>query len=91
MAATTAGAQTPDNDTSVTKPADPCQAQPDDKTESYEDKTGRKDNPMGVDRRPELKDCNGVVTPPKTGDQRRRTPEPHQSSLRRPYPEQPPE
>ena len=35
----------------VTNRVNPCQAQPDDKTESYEDKTGRKDNfEPGVDR-----------------------------------------
>ncbi|MET3791266.1 hypothetical protein [Aquamicrobium terrae] len=54
-----------DKEPEVTEPMDRCQAQPDGEKQADAE---RDDQHANNAPRPELDDCNGVLTPPKTGD-----------------------
>lgn len=69
VAVSPTAAQTSDDGPDVTAPTDPCRAQPDDQAEADEGEAKNQDDRTGNDPRPALEDCNGVLTPPRTGDQ----------------------
>lgn len=64
-------AQGPENDSDMTGPANPCQAPPDAQAGSDDETDGR-----AGDAAPELEECDGVLTPPRTGDQEIEEPPP---------------
>lgn len=76
VAVSPTAAQTSGGDTDVTEPTDPCQAQPDDQGDPDDDETDGGDDRADNDRRLALEHCNGVLTPPGTGDQEIEEPAP---------------
>lgn len=66
VAVNSPAAQTLGDGQSVTEPTDPCRAQPNDQAQSDGDAT---EGQAGNDPSPALDHCNGVLTPPPTGDQ----------------------
>lgn len=65
-------AQSQENGPDMTSPTDPCQARPDAQAGSDDEADGRADDAAP----PELEKCNGVLTPPKTGDREIEEPPP---------------
>lgn len=64
-----AAAQTSDENGDTGR-SDPCQVEPGNQNESTERSGAEGGNDEAEDRpRPSLEECNGVLTPPKTGDQ----------------------
>lgn len=69
-------AQTSEGDRNATKPAGPCQAQPENPAEPEGDDTRGQEHQAGHGQRPGLEDCDGVLVPPKTGDREIEEPPP---------------